>query len=410
MKILMLTPYLPYPPSSGGQVRSYNLLKHLGKKHEISLVSLIKTDEEKQFVDHLKDYCKKIYVCKRSESPWTFKNITQSIFGYYPFLIVRNLSSEAKKIISHLIETNKYDLIHAETFYIMPHIPETHIPILLVEQTIEYRVYQHFIKSIRFPLLKILFYLDIVKLKIWEKKYWKKADLVVAVSETDKNKMHELLPDLTIKIIPNGAGEDLIGLFQKEKKVDKPIFLYQGNFSWLQNVEAAEILARSIFPRIKRKIPQSICVITGQKAQEKISYLKKHEIKIIDIMSSQTEQVKKGYQEASVFLAPIKGPGGTRLKILGAMAAGLPVISSQVGIEGLDVTDNENILIAKNEDEFVQKTVNLLNNQALYNKIRINARKLIDEKYNWQKISKDLEKIYLGLKKIKRKRVEKMSI
>lgn len=395
----MLTPYLPYPPSSGGQVRSYNLLKHLGKKHTIYLVSLIKTDEEKQFVDHLKEYCEKIYVCKRSESPWTFKNIMQSVFGLYPFLIVRNFSPEAKKIISHLINTHKYDLIHAETFYIMPHIPDTTIPILLVEQTIEYRVYQHFVKSMRFALLKLLFYLDIAKLKTWEKKYWKKADLVVAVSETDKNKMRELLPDLTIKIIPNGAGEDLITLFQKEKKVDKPVFLYQGNFSWLQNVEAAEILARSIFPRIKKKIPDAVCSITGQKAQEKIGHLKKYGVRINNIDSSQTNEVIKGYQEASVFLAPIKGPGGTRLKILGAMAAGLPVISSQVGIEGLDVTDNENIIIAKNEDEFVQKTVDLLNNQTLYNKIRVNARKLIEEKYNWQKISKDLEKIYMGLRK-----------
>lgn len=146
-------------------------------------------------------------------------------------------------------------------------------------------------------------------------------------------------------------------------------------------------------------MPDAVCSITGQKAQEKIGHLKKYGVRINNIDSSQTNEVIKGYQEASVFLAPIKGPGGTRLKILGAMAAGLPVISSQVGIEGLDVADNENILIAKNEDEFVQKAVDLLNNQTLYNKIRINARKLIEEKYNWQKISKDLEKIYMGLKK-----------
>lgn len=395
----MLTPYLPYPPSSGGQVRSYNLLKNLGGKHRISLVSLIKTDEEKQFVDQLSEYCEKIYVCKRSESPWTLKNIIQSIFGLYPFLIVRNFSPEAKKVVSQLIETGNFDLIHAETFYVMPHIPETRIPILLVEQTIEYRVYQHFVKSINFILLKLLFYLDIIKLKLWEKKYWKKADLVIAVSEKDKNKMRDLLPDLKIKIIPNAAGEDLINLFQKEKKVTKPIFLYQGNFSWLQNVEAAQILAQSIFPRIKKKLPNAVCTITGQKALEKIGYLKKYGVKIVDITSSQTDQVKQGYQKASLFLAPIKGPGGTRLKILGAMAAGLPVISSKVGIEGLDVTNNENILIAENEDDFVQKAVDLLHNPTLYNKIRTNARKLIEEKYNWSKISEDLEKIYLGLKK-----------
>lgn len=399
MKILMLTPYLPYPPSSGGQVRSYNLLKNLGKKHQIVLVALIKTDEEKQFVKHLEEYCKQIYVCKRSESPWTFKNIIQSIFGAYPFLIVRNFSPEAKKLISELIDRDNFDLIHAETFYIMPHIPETDIPILLVEQTIEYRVYQHFVKSMKFFFLKFFFRLDILKLKFWEKKYWEKADLVIAVSETDKKKMRQLLPNLKIKIIPNGAGEDLTHLFQKEKKVARPIFLYQGNFSWLQNVEAAQILAQKIFPKIKQKIPNAVCYITGQKAREKIAYLEKYGVVINDISSSQTDQVKLGYQSASIFLAPIKGPGGTRLKILGAMAAGLPVISSQVGIEGLEVQDGVDILIAQKEDDFVDKSIEILHNPILYQKIRLNARRLIEQKYNWSKISADLEKIYLGLKR-----------
>lgn len=399
MRILMLTPYLPYPPSSGGQVRSYNLLKHLGKKHQISLVSLIKTEEEKQFVTYLKEYCESIHICKRSESPWTLKNILQSIFGMYPFLIVRNFSSEAHKIIAHLLAKNTFDLIHAETFYIMPHIPQTTIPILLVEQTIEYRVYQHFVKSIRFFLLKAFFYLDIIKLKFWEKQFWKKADLVIAVSDTDKKKMRDLLPNLKIKIIPNAAGEDLINLYTKQKEVSDPIFLYQGNFSWLQNVEAAEILARSLFPRIKKKLPRALCYIAGQKAREKIGYLKKYGVKIIDIDSSQIDEVQKVYQKASVFLAPIKGPGGTRLKILGAMAAGVPVISSQVGIEGLDVTNNENILIARNDDDFVQKAITLSHDKKLYEKIRVNARRLIERKYNWSKISQDLEKIYLGLKR-----------
>lgn len=399
MRILMLTPYLPYPPSSGGQVRSYNLLKNLGKKHSIVLVALIKTDEEKKFVKNLAEYCEKIYVCKRSESPWTLNNIVKSIFGPHPFLIVRNFSPQAKTIVFDLIEKGQFDLIHAETFYIMPHIPETKIPILLVEQTIEYQVYQHFVKSMQYFFPKLFFHLDILKLKFWEKKYWEKADLVVAVSETDKKKMRELLSDLKIKIIPNGAGEDLTDLFQKEKKITRPIFLYQGNFSWLQNVEAAQILAEKIFPKIKERIPQALCYITGQKAQEKIGHLKKYGVKIVNIAPSQTPLVQAGYQSASLFLAPIKGPGGTRLKILGAMAAGLPVVSSQVGIEGLEVEDGVNILIAEDEADFVAKAVKILNDPRLYNKIRINARRLIEEKYNWPKIATDLEKIYLGLKR-----------
>lgn len=398
MKILMLTPYLPYPPSSGGQVRSYNLLKNLGKKHQIFLVALIKNEKEKKFVKNLHEFCQSIYLCKRSESPWTLKNILKSILGLFPFLIVRNSSPQAKEIISQLLKTYQFDLIHAETFYIMPHLPKTKIPILLAEQTIEYQVYQHFVNLLN-PLFRPLFYLDIFKLKFWEKYFWSKASILVTVSELDKKKVLKLLPRLKIEIIPNGAGEDLFNIFQKQKKISQPIFLYQGNFAWLQNTEAALILAKKIFPKIKKKVKNAVCYIAGQKAKKKISHLEKYGVKIINIKDPDIESVKKIYQEATIFIAPIQGPGGTRLKILGAMAAGIPVISSKVGVEGLDIENKKNIFIAKNSSEFVNYSLQLLKNPSLYQTIRENAKKLIEKKYNWQSIAADLEKIYLNLKR-----------
>lgn len=399
MRILMLTPYLPYPPSSGGQVRSYNLLKNLGKKHKVVLVTLIKSEDEKKYLKKLENYCEKIYVCKRSYSPWTLKNILKSIFGLYPFLVVRNFSPEAQKIVHELLKKYKFDLIHAETFYIMPHIPETDIPIFLVEQTIEYRVYQHFVRNLKLLLFIPFFYFDVLKLKYWEKTYWQKADLVGAVSNADKDHMLDLLPNLKIEVVPNAAGEDLLDLYKDKIKKIKPVFLYQGNFAWLQNVEAAQILADSIMPKIKKSVPEVRCIVAGQRAQEKIGYLKKKGIEIVDIIADDTESVKEIYNISSIFLAPIQGPGGTRLKILGAMAAGLPVVSTRAGIQGLDVKDNFNVLIAKDYDDFVAKTLSLLNNYKLYSKIRTNARKLIEEKYNWKIVARILESIYSKLKK-----------
>src|SRR3989338_6323062 len=130
MKILMLTPYLPYPPASGGQIRTLYLLKYLGKNHDITLVALYKTDSEKKYAEYLRSYCKDIYLCKRAEKPWQPSIILKAIFSGLPFLIVRNFSQEATTTIKKLLETNTYDVIHAETFYIMPHIPQTHTPIL----------------------------------------------------------------------------------------------------------------------------------------------------------------------------------------------------------------------------------------------------------------------------------------
>ena len=150
MKILMLTPYLPYPPSSGGQVRSLNLIKNISKKHDITLFSLVKTDEEKKYVSELEKYCKRVEIFKRPEKPWTLKNILKTGFGYFPFLVVRNWSRFEKEAVTRELATGSYQLIHAETFYVMPHIPETKIPILLVDQTIEFQVYEHVAKTFKY--------------------------------------------------------------------------------------------------------------------------------------------------------------------------------------------------------------------------------------------------------------------
>ncbi|MCX6730436.1 MAG: hypothetical protein NTZ55_01165 [Candidatus Roizmanbacteria bacterium] len=148
----MLTPYVPYPPASGGQIRTLNLLKYLSKNNEITLISLYKNDKDKQYIPALKNYCKHIILCKRPEKPWQFKTIWKALTSSDPFLIVRNYSNEAKIAVDTVLKNEVFDVIHAETFYIMPHIKNTTTPIFLVEQTIEYKVYQHFVNSLPFFL------------------------------------------------------------------------------------------------------------------------------------------------------------------------------------------------------------------------------------------------------------------
>lgn len=398
MKILMLNPYMPYPPSQGGQVRSINLIKHLSKKHEIYLLSLIKNDEEAQYKSELLKYCKEVYACKRSESPWTISNVLKSIFGKYPFLVNRNYSPEARTTVEMLLKKHKFDLIHAETFYIMPHIPQTDIPIFLVDQTIEYRVFQHFVKNqVKIPLLRPFFWPDIWKLKYWEMAYWKEADLVGAVSEADAEQMHMLLPKLDIKIVPNAAGEDVQEIYKTRTDSVKPIFLYLGNYSWLQNVEGAIILRDKIFPLILKKIPNATCIIAGQRAYEKLGKEAGPGIEIVDIGSSDIQGVIDVYTRGNIFLAPLEGPGGTRLKILGAMAAGMPVIASETGMGGLDVKHGRDCYIVQTPEEYAEYAEKLLSDKDEYLKIRKNARKLVDDVYSWESVSQKLETIYQEL-------------
>lgn len=390
----MLTPYLPYPPSSGGQVRSYNLIKNLATNNEITLFSLIKSDDERQYVGELEKYCKKVKVFKRPSRPWTLKNIVRTGFSRFPFLVIRNLSEEEKRVVEEELSSNKYDLIHAETFYVMPHIPNTDVPILLVDQTIEFQVYQHFVKNNKRFYLKPFLYIDIFKIKYWELKFWEKADMVVAVSESDKQKMLSLINDLKVRVVPNGAGEDLMAVYKKRTPEKQPTVFFQANFSWLQNIEAAQHLVTNVFPLIKKEITNARCWIVGQSAKEKIGELSSSDIEIIDLSNSDTKGVIDAYKKASVFVAPLEGPGGTRLKILGAMAAGVPVVSSKIGIEGIDAQDGDEVLVAGSWQEMAKKVILLLKDKKLYARITSLARKLVEEKYSYKYIASGLSKIY----------------
>ncbi|MFA5136378.1 MAG: glycosyltransferase family 4 protein [Patescibacteria group bacterium] len=398
MKILMLTPYLPYPPASGGQIRTLNLLKYLRAKNEITLIALYKNDSEKKYLPYLKPYCKEVYLCKRPEKAWQPANIYRSIFSLNPFLIVRNYSSQASATLKELICREQFDVIHAETFYIMPHILKTQIPILLVEQTIEYKVYQHYVNSLPF-FIRPLFSLDILKLKFWERFYWRKAFLVGAVSESDQKTIAELEPSIKPIIIPNGAGEEMITPKLTPKSLIKPVVLFVGNFFWLQNTEAAKYLINKIYPKLIKAIPNVKLVVAGQNARNKLDTTNTDNLTIIDIDPNDSQLVKKLYSEATIFVAPIYGPGGTRLKILAAMSSGLPIVTTRTGIEGLDVVDNKQVLIANTPSEFVRDIKKILQSKETYNRIRKNAYELVKEKYNWKKIAEELEIAYKRLKK-----------
>ncbi len=394
----MLTPYLPYPPASGGQIRTLNLLKHLSKNHSITLIALYKTEKEKEYASYLKSYCKEIYLCKRPEKPWLPVNILKSITSSQPFLIIRNYSVEARERVEKLLSKNHYDVIHAETFYIMPHIPKTTTPIFLLEQTIEYEVYQHWVNKLPF-FLKPLLHIEILKLKLKEREYWRRAFFVGTVSNVDQNKIKQLEPEINSVIIPNGAGDDMFVDTLHEKNLKKPTLLFVGSFYWLQNTEAAEYLLTQIYPKLIKIMPNIEIIIAGQNAATKLQPTSGSNIKIVDVAQDDSSTMEKLFKEATLLVAPIFGPGGTRLKILAAMASGLPVITTDTGASGLELKDNRDIFIANTANDFIEKIPVILNDKKLYETIRKNAFDIAKHKYSWNSISKELEIVYKSIRK-----------
>src|SRR3989344_2326584 len=167
MKILVVSSYLPYPLFSGGHIRLYNLIKNLSQKHEVTLVCEKRNNQTEKDVDEVSKICKKIFTLDRKKQ-WSAKNILRTGFSLDPFLVTGHKSASMRRLIEKLLSSEKYDLIHVETFYVMQNIPKTSLPMVLAEHNIEYLVYERFVKKAVLPL-KPLFFIDVLKLKKIEK-------------------------------------------------------------------------------------------------------------------------------------------------------------------------------------------------------------------------------------------------
>ena len=393
MRILMLTPYLPWPLHSGGQIRTYNLLKNLADKHEITLFSFIRDEQERSYVGKLAPFCRKIRCFKRTKSPWAVRNILLSGFTPYPFLVSIYLSSTARRELTQELLANEYDIIHAETFYVMPNIPRTKIPTLLVEQTIEYLGYQTFTDQSAPLLVRPLLWIDVWKLKFWEKFFWKKADMLVAMSGEDKRWIERLVPQARVSVVANGIDVDY---FRKTpiKRPKNPTVLFVGNYKWLPNVDAASYLVEEIWPLIHQKMPEARLNIVGRDATARVKRFERVAgVKVV----GEVEDIRDALGSAHVTLAPIRNGRGTRYKILEPMAAKLPVVSTSLGIEGIEAKDGVHALIKDSAVGLAEATVKILADKKLAERLSENAFELVMNNFNWEKISTDLDVVYREL-------------
>ena len=336
----------------------------------------------------LKDFCQDVRVFMK-RPPWSVTSLVLSAVSVYPLVVCMYLKNAIKEQIQKLVSSEHFDLIHAETFYVMPNIPKNSIPTILVEQTIEYLVYQHYTESVRFLPLKALMNFDVKKIRFWEETFWKRAKRVVAMSEPDKEEMKKIVPSLTVDLVPNGV-DTVFFKMKKNRGHKNPTVLFVGNFKWLQNREAVEKLVSTIWPLIKKRLPFAKLWIVGRSPPQKVIEYSSHSIRV----SENINDIRTAYYESDVLLAPIYGPGGTRYKILESMASGLPVVTTTTGIEGIGALHERDVLVNDDTVGMARETIRILTNKSLYYTIAKNSRRLVEQQFSWKEIAKRLDTIY----------------
>lgn len=385
MKVLFVSAILPYPLYSGGQVRVYNLLSRLGEQHDITLATFLRSLDEKRWEKNL-SFCKKIITCYRGHA-WQPGYVMRSLVGGRPLLLVSYAHDDLRREIGAQLATGAYDLVHIEPWYVWPSLPNHALPMVVATHNIEYAVYTQYVK--RFPIVpfRFIYWWDVGKLRLWEERVWKRASHVVAVSEQDAGAIQRCVGfSPPVSVVPNGVDVPSFR-FAPKKKNGAPTFLFVGSFAWIQNQDAAAYLVTSIWPVLRDRYPGATLRIVGGSMPDSIR--RRVTGPGVTILG-EVENIEHELYAADILLAPIRIGGGTRFKILEAMASGLAVVTTTRGAMGLRVTHGRELMVGDTRDQFVAAVETLLSSPRKRQEMARRARTVIEREYSWDRIAAKL--------------------
>lgn len=401
MKILML--WHDYPsPFSGGSLPAFNLLKNLGRKHNITLLCFKQATSESIYINDLNQYCEIDEPVNIPFSITTPKSLLkqilytiiitlspQNLFSKNPSFFNMSYSPKMQTKIKALLFSRDFDLIYSDGA--MAHyVQNTNLPKVvhsfdcLTEQS-----RQKYLSMRNFGP-RIFWWLQHLKLKRYEGGVFKKFDACIVVSTHEQETLQFLFPEINAVLVPNGVDSEFFKPFDDQEECLCLIFV--GGMSYQPNIDAMLYFCSEIYPRIKADIPDIKLYIIGRDPAKEIRSLS---IDTSITVTGFVEDVRPYLTHASVVLAPfVSGTPGIKNKVLEAMAMAKPVVSTSIGIKGIvGVTPGENIVLADDPDIYAKQVIKLLNDKPIRQMIGQNARKFIEKNYSWEKTAEMLNDV-----------------
>jgi glycosyltransferase involved in cell wall biosynthesis len=391
MKILVISHFIPYPPHGGSPQRNYNLFKEAAKGNSLYFLTfnqrpLLSGEENiKEAADKMREFCDDVRVVDiptdSSRLRW-FLLLFLNLFSFQPYSAWRFWSPVMRNELKAALTRHKFDLVHIDTIALAGYVKYTgNIPSVLNHHNIESTLMLRRASNEKNPLVRLYLYLQGRKLRRHEKKWAPKYSVNITVSGLDGIELKSMCPDVNIEVIPNGTDIDY---FKPSSDSCGHGLIYTGGMTWYPNRDAMIYFCREIFPLIKKQIPDVRLDLIGRNPPREITDAawRDNSIKTHGYI----DDIRPYMAAAAVYIVPIRVGGGTRLKILDAMASGKAIVSTSVGCEGIEVTPEESILIGDTPEAFSAQTIRLLQDVKLRRTIEMNARRLAEEKYSWIKI------------------------
>jgi len=397
MKVLFVTPFYPYPLDIAGKIGLYNFLKCLSKYHHIILLSFFNPEQD-LYTPLLKDYCAEVITIKKiKKEPAPYISFIKTIFPFtMPCLIRSRYEPLMRKKLVELINAEKFDIILYEftqsAIYIQSNIST---PQVLVEDDISYLNAERRFDVVpwRSPLLKLINYVEYLKLRRFERKAWTKVDTVVTLTESDKERIKQINPNVNVAAIVRGVDFEYYKPNRKEQDLKEQV-LFLGAAENTLNIDGIGFFLQKIWPLILCKKPKTTFRIIGKGFGDVFNKTKLKNVEEIGFV----KDTRPYFDSSKVFVVPLLNSSGIKMKMLEAMAMGIPVVSTSIGAQGIDAENGKDIIIADKPQDFAESVLRLLEDKMLREKIGINSRKLIESKYNWDIICRQLENGLVNLK------------
>jgi len=394
VKILVVCPNLPYPPDEGVKIKLYNLIKNLSDKHNISLLCYAGSGDQEKQVSHMKAYCESIYLVQRKKISKTkqLPSIAKYLFLRLPWNVKYAKSKDMQDAILKITKANPFDILHIDDVFMASNLDlSSHYSFkkAITFQDIESINYRRTFKIEKNPYQKMLFLLNWLAMRSWERKIIENFDLTVTVSPIELRILESMYPKANIAFIPNGVDIESFNPLPVTDNEDSLLFI--GKMDYSPNIDGAVYFAKRIFPLIKREIPNTKLMIVGQNPKKALEKLKSDPSVSV---TGYVESVIPYYKRSSVAIVPLRAGGGTRGKILEAMALGRPVVSTSLGAEGLEATHKENIMIADKDEDFARYVIDLMKNMSLRKNLIEKAREFVEARYDWREVAKGLDRAY----------------
>jgi glycosyltransferase involved in cell wall biosynthesis len=399
MNILFLSTENPYPPDGGHHLRTFNVLKILASRHKIYFVGFAQDKSEFKYIPEIKKFCETVDIYKVSETGYNkafFTLACKNVFSKQPLIAQRYFIPEARKRIEQILVDDSIDLVHMDMLALGLYkriLKE--IPVILTNHNVEsLRIYRWMEVEKKLFIKSFLFY-QYLKLKDFEKRICPESHQCIVVSDYDKTYLKNLCGVDNFVVIPNGVD---VRYFKPESgEVKRDHLVWVGGMTGPYNSDAVDFFIQKIWPVIKYEVREATIDFAGGGPTQMLRN-KALEDKSVHVLGF-VPDIRPIVQRASVFVAPIRIGSGTKIKVLNAMAQAKPVVATTTAAEGIDVTPEENILIADDPQEFAKKILYLLRNEEIRGKMGEKAREMIERKYSWDVISEDIHRTYENYRK-----------